>query len=114
MSMGLGNGFRSQHELVLFASNGTASVGDKGIGNVLRHKRDENEDHPSPKPVGLMEGLLKVVTSRGKLALDPFMGAGSTLVAAKNLGVRAIGIEIEERYCEIAAQRLNQEVLFRG
>ncbi len=71
-------------------------------------------DRMGGKPVGLMRRIVKDYSEDGSLVLDPFMGAGSTLVAAKELGRRAIGIEIEERYCEIAAKRLSQEVMDFG
>lgn len=61
--------------------------------------------HPTQKPVGLMQWCIEKSRAAG-LILDPFMGSGTTLVAARNLKRRAIGIEIEEKYCEIAAKRL--------
>ena len=69
----------------------------------------DNREHPAQKPLPLMRWCIGKTTSQ--LVIDPFMGSGTTLVAAKEAGRRAIGIEIEERYCEIAAQRCSQEVL---
>ena len=65
--------------------------------------------HPTEKPVELLEKLIQ--QHKRSTVLDPFMGSGSTLRAAKNLGLKAVGVEIEERYCEIAALRMKQEVL---
>ena len=74
----------------------------------------EENGHPCPKPIGTMKWLVERVSRSGEIVLDPFMGSGTTLRAAKDLGRKAIGIEIEERYCEIAAKRCAQEVLDLG
>ena len=67
--------------------------------------------HPCPKPDPFVRWLVTRMSLAGHTILDPFMGSGTTLVAAKQLGRKAIGIEIEERYVEIAIKRLQQEVL---
>lgn len=67
--------------------------------------------HPTQKPAALMRWCLSFPWTDHGSILDPYMGSGPTLVAAKDMGRKAIGIEIEERYCAIAAQRLEQEVL---
>jgi DNA modification methylase len=74
---------------------------------------NEGKLHPTQKPVGLMAWCLRFLPD-ALCVLDPFAGSGSTLRAAKDLGRKAIGIEIEERYCEIAAKRLAQGVLFEA
>ncbi len=67
--------------------------------------------HTTQKPEELMAQLVVDFTDYGETILDPFMGSGTTLISAKRLGRRAIGIEREEKYCEIAAKRLSQEAL---
>lgn len=68
---------------------------------------DKNRpDHPTPKPIGLME---KLVSKTVGVIADPFAGSGATLIAARNLGRKAIGVELEEKYCEIIATRLSQQ-----
>jgi len=74
----------------------------------------ERNGHPTLKPFKLMLWCIDQadrIEGRNKIVVDPFMGSGTTLVAAKLLGRRAIGIELEEKYCEIAARRLAQSVL---
>lgn len=73
----------------------------------------EKNGHPCSKPIKIWMKLLQKGSLEGETILDPFMGSGTTLVAAKNLGRKAIGIEIEEKYCEIAVKRLAQEALFQ-
>jgi site-specific DNA-methyltransferase (adenine-specific) len=68
--------------------------------------------HPCPKPLAFAAWILARFSDTSDVVVDPFMGSGTTLRAAKDLGRKAIGIEIEEKYCEIAANRLSQEVLF--
>ena len=75
-----------------------------------RHDRRKDNDHPTVKPLALMRYLCRLIAPPGGVVLDPFMGSGSTLRAARDLGFKAVGIEIEEPYCEIAAKRLAQGV----
>ena len=78
---------------------------------VFTHPIVVNKSHPTVKPIKLINKYLLIGSNIGETILDPFMGSGTTLVAAKNLGRKAIGIEMEEKYCEIAVNRLRQGVL---
>jgi DNA modification methylase len=85
------------------------SKGASGVGDVWRITQDGNNPHPAPFPIGLPAQIID--TAAPRLVLDPFAGSGTTLRAAKDAGVRSIGIERSEAYCEMAAQRLAQESL---
>jgi site-specific DNA-methyltransferase (adenine-specific) len=76
-----------------------------------RHGQPGKLNHPTQKPPSTASIPISFSTEVGDVVLDPFMGSGTTLRAAKDLGRKAIGIELDERYCEIAARRMGQEVL---
>lgn len=82
------------------------------IGAYRESEAGARNYHPTQKPVRLMRWCITLVKKAG-IVFDPFMGSGTTLRAAKDLGLRAIGIEIEEKYCEIAVERLRQGSLFQ-
>lgn len=82
--------------------------GGSGVG--FQRSAVESE-HTCPKPLNLMRKLIQRFLLSSDVVIDPFAGSGTTLLAAKLLGHQAIGIEIEEQYCEIAARRLSQGVL---
>jgi len=99
-----------------FLSDGEAAWWSEGHGvyictiNAQQH-RSKAGLHPTQKPVGLMAWCINKA-KQSETILDPYMGSGTTLVAAKLEGRKAVGIEINEKYCEIAAERLRQGVLF--
>ena len=81
---------------------------NKPIDNpFLRGKTPRQNTHPTVKPIKLMEYLITLVTPPNGIVLDPFFGSGTTGVAAVNLGFNYIGIELDERYVEIAKRRIN-------
>jgi site-specific DNA-methyltransferase (adenine-specific) len=107
--------FRSQCEYLVTGSHGPMERGHEVDGlcqvGVFRFKVNiQKKQHITEKPIELLDAIIRTRSSWIKV-LDPCMGSGTTLVAAKQLGRKAIGIEIEERYCEIAAKRLSQEML---
>ena len=77
-----------------------------------RWTNDGSGDHPAPYPPAVASYAMQLVCPPDGIVLDPFAGSGSTLAAARDLGRKAIGVELEERYCEIVAERLSQGSLF--
>jgi site-specific DNA-methyltransferase (adenine-specific) len=106
-----GNSFYADGEMAWANVSATLRIfTHQWCGAFKDSERNENAQHPTQKPLELMRWCIGLADNP-VLIVDPFMGSGTTLRAAKDLGRKAIGIEIEERYCEIAAKRMAQEVL---
>jgi DNA modification methylase len=103
--MGLGYHTRGAHELAIVCAKGRPTPASKAFIDV-RSWRPERGLHATQKPVGLMSDLIGQFSRPGDLVLDPFMGSGSTAIAARELGRRFLGIEIDRRYFETARKRL--------
>ena len=119
-----GNWWPSGFELAMYGFKSGAWFGDENtsrsnvyVSDTYRHgiRASEKVDHPTQKWLPMISHIVSSIVQPDGVALDPFMGSGTTLRAAKDLRRQAVGIEIEERYCEIAAKRMGQEVLdFHG
>lgn len=100
--------FYSNHEEIYTLGTGFIGKPMQSVVTTNEHRGMQPRliGHPTPKPIGLME---KLISKTEGLIADPFAGSGATLVAARNLGRKAIGVELEEKYCEIIATRLSQQ-----
>ena len=100
-------GFNAWEPIFTYGNVTKAKLGqDYILCNTLNLKKGPESEHPCPKPLPLMLKLVEHFSQLNDLILDPFCGSGTTCVAAKMLGRRYIGIDISEKYCEIARQRL--------
>lgn len=114
--LGMGWHYRRNYEVVLVGNRGGAAIpwhGGSSVGNVIRLSglKPGADDHPTPKPVQLIQKFLLWHTLPGELVVDPFLGGGASMEAIKLMGRLGIGIELEERWLEIAARRLQQSIL---
>jgi DNA modification methylase len=120
--MGMGHHYRRSYETVLVATVAGAPVkwyaSSKDIENIIRPgdygiKKiiPSADQHPTEKPTELPSHFINLHSRAGEIILDPFLGSGTTAVAAKQLGRKFIGIEISQKYCDMAVQRLQQEIL---
>ena len=101
--MGMGFPWRTQHELITFAKRTPSKMLDGKRGNVLQANRTGNINHPTEKPVELLKQIID--NTEGKIIYDPFLGSGSTLIAAEQTGRICYGMEIDPHYCSVIIKR---------
>jgi len=109
-NFGMGYSFRNQYELCLVLEKGKPKYNKNDFSNVLymQYINHTKDTHPHEKSKNILSKMIEHSSIKGDIVLDCFAGSGSHLVAAQALGRNFIGVEISEKYCEIARQRLNQ------
>jgi DNA modification methylase len=108
------NGLRPSYETIALLCKPGFSIPNRAVADIIRHKVGSYKasGHPAEKPAGLLSKIIVIsALAPGSLVVDPFLGSGTTARAAKDAGLRCVGIEAEERYCEMAAKRLAQETI---
>src|SRR5262249_25955111 len=109
---GLGRLTRGQHETAFLLAKGRPPRPEAAVSDVIEWQRERDAFHPNQKPVAALIPLVRAFAPEDGTVLDPFMGSGSVLCAAKSSGCDAIGVEVEFDYCVRASRRLNQPELF--
>lgn len=104
-------GFNAWEPIFVYGETKKVKLGqDYILANTMNFNKGPEKNHPCPKPIRLWNYLVMKFSTEEETVLDPFLGSGTTLWCCKDLGRKGVGIEIEEKYCEIAAKRLSQEV----
>jgi len=110
--LGMGRPFRNQIEYIAFIKSQKSNLEriPKDVGNLINSYwyYGKHKHHPAEKDPKIMKQLIEWATDKGQTVLDPFMGSGTTLLAAKEAGRKAMGIEIETKYCETAVNRIKE------
>lgn len=110
-SMGdLRGDFAPKVEFIIFAHKGRQLIRGKRDPNIFKFSRTGNKNHPTEKPVDMMEYLIGKFSDKGQIILDPFMGSGTTGVAAVKLDREFIGIEMDDGYFDIAKKRIHSAI----
>ena len=103
--------YGNDSEMILFMEQGKHKLRGKREGNIWQYPKCKLEYHETQKPNELVNHIIEKSTDEQMVVLDPFLGSGTTCYCAKMLNRQCIGIEIEEKYCEIATNRCRQEVM---
>ncbi len=108
INMGMGHNFRRRHEFIIYATKGKSKLLSKGIPDVWQIKRVKNSKYPTQKPVKVFENMMKASITPNALVCDPFLGSGSSAIAALRNGCSFIGADVSKRACKLSIDRVNE------